>query len=346
MNDGASAAGIRDRSRTADLIDRLRGSLDCSGTLSVVSRTAGGRLETLRLSDGDRTWILRVGPEAAAGGHAVSMQQEACLTQALERIGMPVPRTVSGGPVDEIGLESHLLTTSVPGTRIRTKDDLTTLDAATSRAMTRELVKTLVQVHRVDHEDLDLSHFWRLDSYAERQVHRAVDQWSRLTGSDPALEAQASEVASQLQSRLPLQLDFGLLHGDFRLDNLVFDLERVFVSVAAVVDWRYACLGDPVGDVAMMCVTRQHGIGWAGAHADGWFPPADDLAAAYETAGGVPLRNWEFHLALASFVLGVRVANMRDTSEPGPHQADPSSGELVELLFADALKFLSRRGAA
>ena len=84
--------------------------------------------------------------------------------------------------------------------------------------------------------------------------------------------------------------------------------------MAAVIDWELSTIGDPVADVAMMCAYRHPPFDLVMGAPSAWTsaaaPPAPELAAGYEAAGGVPLDDWEFHLALACFKVAVIAAGI------------------------------------
>ena len=126
----------------------------------------------------------------------------------------------------------------------------------TVAAVCARLAETLAALHRVDHVAVGLERFGRPDAYAERQLKRWTGQWE-LVG-DPGLDDLAREV-SRAAGRRPSRASeaTAIVHGDFRIDNTLLDLdERDSARVAAVVDWELSTIGDPVADVATMCAYR------------------------------------------------------------------------------------------
>jgi aminoglycoside phosphotransferase (APT) family kinase protein len=112
--------------------------------------------------------------------------------------------------------------------------------------------------------------------------------------------------------------------GDFRLDNTLVTFEssgsasvtvsseRAMPRMAVVLDRELATIGDPVADVAMMCAYRHEAfdliVGEPAAWTSSRLPSAGELASAYEAAGGLPLAEWDFHLALAYYKIAVIAA--------------------------------------
>ena len=128
------------------------------------------------------------------------------------------------------------------------------------------------------------------------------------------LSGLAADTGRLLAAAIPEQRSSGIVHGDYRIDNTILRLDEGPVSVAAVVDWELSTLGDPVADVALMCVYRHPGLDLVLGAPSAWtsdrLPDPAGLAAAYEAAGGVPLVDWDFHLALGYYKLAVIAAGI------------------------------------
>ena len=107
----------------------------------------------------------------------------------------------------------------------------------------------------------------------------------------------------------------GIVHGDFRIDNTLLDLDgHDAPRLAAVVDWELSTIGDPVADVATMLAYRDPAfdliVGEPSAWTSSRLPDPAGLAAAYEAAGGVPLVDLDLHLALAHYKIAVIAAGI------------------------------------
>ena len=165
-------------------------------------------------------------------------------------------------------------------------------------AVCGRLVETLVALHGVNPEAVGLGDYGRPEGYAARQLRRWTGQWE-LIGAEHHGDA-ALELRRRLTSRMPSQGSTSIVHGDYRIDNVILTLttsegQRCDPVVAAVVDWELSTLGDPVADVAMMCAYRDPVfdliIGEPSAWTSPRIPGAPSLAQAYVAAGGVPLRD-------------------------------------------------------
>jgi aminoglycoside phosphotransferase (APT) family kinase protein len=110
-------------------------------------------------------------------------------------------------------------------------------------------VGTLARLHDTDPAAVGLGDFGRPDGFLERQVRRWHQQWDRSkTRELDALEA----VTVALRDSVPDQPRAGIVHGDYRLDNVMVDAD--VTRILAVLDWEMATLGDPLADVGLLVV--------------------------------------------------------------------------------------------
>jgi aminoglycoside phosphotransferase (APT) family kinase protein len=288
---------------------------------------------------------MRTPPRPGRTPSAHDVAREFRVTAALGATDVPVARAVAlcedealiGGP--------FAVAEFVPGRTIQTRRALEGLDDATVAATVRALAETLARLHRVDHVAVGLERFGRPDAYAERQLKRWSGQWE-LVGTEE-LRALASDVVRRLGDDLPVQQNTGIVHGDYRIDNTLLELDGAQTQVGAVVDWELSTIGDPVADVAMMCAYRHPVFDLIVGEPSAWtserLPDSAGLAAAYEAAGGVPLAHWDSHLALAYFKVAVIAAGIdhRQRSGAGSGRGFDTAGQTVPVyleLAHDALR--------
>ncbi|MGE2716441.1 phosphotransferase family protein [Mycolicibacterium litorale] len=306
---------------------------------------AGGRSNrTFALTDGERRWVLRTPPRTGRTPSAHDMAREFRVTAALRDTDVPVPpacalhedESLIGGP--------FVITEYVAGRSVQTRDELEALDTTVIGELATALVSTLAALHRVDHVAVGLGTFGRPDGYFARQLRRWSGQWG-LVG-DPALGGLARCVITKLSSTAPGQRHTAIVHGDYRVDNTILEFVGRGPRVAAVVDWELSTIGDPVADVAMMCAYRDPAfdliVGAPSAWTSSALPTIDEMAASYETAGGVPLDNWESHLALAYFKIAVIAAGIdyRRASGSGSGVGFDTAGAAVEPYLSRAWTML------
>lgn len=312
---------------------------------------AGGRSNlTFRLDDGSSAWVLRTPPRAGRTPSAHDVARELRVTSALAGTGVPVPPAVVlcedesliGGPFAVAGF--------VPGRTIQTAAQLAELDSTTVDGVVAALASTLAALHHVDHVAVGLERFGRPDAYAARQLARWAGQWEIVGAeADPSVRALADTLVGALGDRLPRQAATGIVHGDYRIDNTLLSLDgspAVPPSVAAVVDWELSTIGDPVADVAMMCVYRNPALDLVIGEPTAWtsprLPDAAGLAAAYEAAGGVALVDLDEHLALGHLKLAVIAAGIDHRHRAGATSGPgfDTAGQAVAVLLEAGLGVL------
>lgn len=309
---------------------------------------AGGRSNlTFRLSDGESRWVLRMPPRAGRTPSAHDVAREFRVTRALLGTGVPVPPPVLfcedanllGGP--------FAVAEFVDGRTIQRRSDLDALtDPLLDRAVLR-MVEALARLHRVDHVAVGLGDFGRPDGYAARQLRRWSGQWPLVTRGEPSVDKLAERLRASLAGRVPQQQAVSIVHGDYRIDNTLLRFVGDHVEVAAILDWELSTIGDPVADVAMMCMYRHpaldHILGAPSAWTSSRLPSVESLATTYEAAGGVSLAEWEFHLALAYYKLAVIAAGIdyRYREGVGSGPGFDSSGRAVPELLQAGIEIIS-----
>jgi aminoglycoside phosphotransferase (APT) family kinase protein len=331
-----SAAGV-------EMATRLKGTL-----------LAGGRSNlTYRLDDGETSWVLRMPPRSGRTPSAHDVAREYRVTKALAESAVPVARPLLLCEDESVIGAPFTIVEHVSGATVRTAADLDELDDHAVGTVSHRLVETLAALHRVDPEAVGLADYGRPDGYAARQLRRWGGQWE-LVGADHHSVA-AKELSRRLTSRTPSQGATSIVHGDFRIDNVILtrtaeDELRRGPQVAAVVDWELSTLGDPIADVAMMCAYREPVFDLIVGEPSAWTSPrilgASSLVQAYTAAGGVPLRDWEFHLALAHFKIAVIAAGIAHRARLGAATGPgfDTAGEAVGTYLDLGLQMLDNVG--
>ena len=193
----------------------------------------------------------------------------------------------------------------VTGQVIRTKTELEAVPAAQVTQCTDELVRVLAALHDVDYNAVGLGELGRPDGYVARQVKLWAGQWSRVKTED---SADVDRLASSLAELIPAESASSIVHGDYRIDNTILAANDV-TKVAAVVDWELSTLGDPLADIAMMCVYRHPALDLVLGEPAAWtspsLPSVVDLAQRYSSVSGRELAHWNFYMALGFFKLAV-----------------------------------------
>ena len=277
------------------VLDRVEAFLDARGLGSgAVEATrigeGGGSNFTFLVAreDGSR-YVLRRPPRPPLPPSAHDMVREARLQLALREAGFArLPRIVAvcddesvlGVPFYVMDrLDGHVVTDALPA-------GLESENAR--RALAVELVDALVEIHAADVSHPALAEFARPGSYNERQVRRFAQLWEiNRTRELP----RVVEVGDWLAGHLPEPLPQTVVHGDYRLGNMMVASEDP-TRIVAVLDWEMGAIGDPRADVGYLLATyAEHGgppnpLGTSPVTAEPGFPSKAELVAHYVERSG------------------------------------------------------------
>ncbi|MEV0945180.1 phosphotransferase family protein [Rhodococcus sp. NPDC049939] len=272
---------------------------------------SGGKSNlTYTISDDSSRWVLRRPPAAGLTPSAHDVAREFRVTSALQGTEVPVAATIALCEDDSVVGAPFSIVEYVAGRVIRTKADLEALSHDDIGSCVNTLVKVLGALHDVDYEAVGLGEFGRPDGYVARQVKLWASQWNRVK---PDECTDIDRLYADLSESIPPQSESSVVHGDYRIDNTILAPDDAS-TVAAVVDWELSTLGDPLADVALMCVYRHPALDLVLGEPAAWtsprLPSADDLAQSYTVVTGRELVNWNFYMALANFKLAVIAAGI------------------------------------
>ncbi|MEV6225686.1 phosphotransferase family protein [Nocardia fluminea] len=284
----------------------LRGQgVEVRGELRVELISGGRSNLTFSAADDVSRWVVRRPPVAGLTPSAHDMAREYTVTSALQASAVPVARTVAFDAAGSALGAPMTVVEFVDGTVFRDQDDLSALTDVQVTASVRALVRVLADLHAVDPVAVGLESFGRPTGFVTRQVKLWASQWERVKTRELP---DVATLHAALAAAIPPERSASIVHGDFRIDNTILDSADP-ETVRAVVDWELSTLGDPLTDVALMCVYRSPIfdviLGTSAAWTSPRLPSADALAQAYATASGRELDNWGFYLALANFKLGI-----------------------------------------
>ena len=246
MTDDISVPGIENATRLAGWL-RQAGVSD-AGKLDQIELIAGGRSNlTYRLDLGTSRLVLRRPPLGHVLPTAHDMAREYRVLSALAGTDIPVPRPVAICPdASVIGAPFYLME-FVDGVVLRSAADGQRLVPDQARQLSERLIEMLAAIHAVDLEAAGLTGFGRPEGYLARQLARWQRQWALSSGREvPGYD----QLVARLEAGLPEMSEGTLVHGDFRLDNMLVTL-GARPAVAAVVDWEMSTLGDPLADLGL-----------------------------------------------------------------------------------------------
>ncbi|MBF6618855.1 MAG: phosphotransferase family protein, partial [Patulibacter sp.] len=220
-----------------------------------VALIAGGQSNlTYRVRDSvGRAWVVRRPPLGNVLESAHDVAREFRIVAALQSSAVPVPKTYGVcEDRDVIGAPFYAME-FVEGLIVRDVADAVRLVApAARRRASDDVVDVLAAMHAVDPVAQGLGTLSRHDAYVERQLRRMHRQFeAAATRAVPTIVA----AHERLSRRIPAQQRTSIVHGDYRIDNVVL---RTDGTVAAVLDWELCTLGDPLADVGMTLTSWLH----------------------------------------------------------------------------------------
>ena len=319
-----------------------------SGPLEATLITGGKSNLTYAVSDGDVEVIVRRPPLGHVLATAHDMAREHRVITALGPTDVPVPETHAMCEDDTIIGAPFYVMERVAGTPYNRAAQLDELGPERTRQITERMVDTLVTLHAVDFDAVGLGDFGRPDGYLERQVRR----WKKQLESSRSRElAGMDELIARLEGNVPAGGDATIVHGDFRLDNLLVAAapDGGGDVVAAVLDWEMSTLGDPLTDLAVLVAYQQLADavppgGGADAlvtdapRALGYLSP-EDVLERYHDQSGRDVSDLDWHLALAFFKLAVILEGIHYRHAHGQTLGSgfDGIGDLIEPLISAGL---------
>lgn len=352
MDDAAAAA----RAEVPGLdLGALRAYLDretpglVEGELSARVLAGGKSNLTYAVSDASgATVVVRRPPLGHVLATAHDMAREHRVITALHDTAVPVPVTHACCEDEAVIGAPFYVMEHVAGTPYRQASELVALGAERTRAISERMVDTLVDLHAVDPRAVGLEDFGRPEGFLARQVKR----WgTQLEGSRSRDLAGADELYAALTRGVPADQPPAIVHGDFRLDNLLVGLVGGEVGrdeVRAVLDWEMATLGDPLTDVGLLVVYQQLARLGAGgdlitdvSEAPGYLP-LRELLARYAERSGRDVSDLGFYVGLAYYKLAVILEGIyyRHTQGQTVGAGFAEIGGYVEPLIAGGLRAL------
>jgi aminoglycoside phosphotransferase (APT) family kinase protein len=311
-------------------------------------RISGGHSNlTYRVTDAaDRRWALRRPPLGKRLGSAHDMAREHKVVSALGPTEVPVAPVVGLCEDETVNEAPFYVMEFVEGPVLRGLAEAEAFPAvADRRAIGERVADTLVAIHAVDPDEVGLGDLGRKEDYVARQLHRWHGQWEK---SKTRELAAIDDVHARLSARIPEQGSATIVHGDYRLDNMILTPRG---GVAAVVDWELCTLGDPLADVGMLMVY------WPGRDEDviplgqpanlaPGFPTREELRVRYAERSGRDLSQLDFFVALGYWKLAIILEGVFARYSAGQYgKADEGIAHLATIVeqLASAADAAERR---
>jgi aminoglycoside phosphotransferase (APT) family kinase protein len=222
-----------------------------TGPLSAEPLGAGHSNVTYLLRRASTSVVLRRPPRPPYAESAHDVLREARVMSAARDAGLPVPRILATVEDTTVLGVPFVLVEHVAGHAISATLPAGVCSVGDARAVSEQIVDALADIHAVDVTTGPLASIGRRSSYLERQLRRFAAIWEEVkTRALPEMD----DLAAWLTEYRPQSSETTLVHGDFRLGNVLF-APGTPARLVAVLDWEMATLGDPLADLGYLCAT-------------------------------------------------------------------------------------------
>ena len=346
---GTMPVAEKQRFDLAHLENYLRAHVEgFSGTLEVEQFKGGQSNPTYRLSAGGKRYAMRAKPAPAAkllpSAHAI--EREFRVISALGRTDIPVPKTCALCEDEGVIGRAFYVMDCVEG-RVLWDPSLPGMSRLERGAIYDDMNRVIAALHQVDYAAIGLADFGKPGNYFARQIAR----WSKQYRASETEKLEAMDnLIGWLPNNIPAGDETAIVHGDYRLDNLIFHPSEP--RVLAILDWELSTLGHPLADISYHCMSWRlppgllRGIGGFDLAPLG-IPTEEEYVAAYcRRTGRERIDNWDFYLAynlfrIAAICQGI-VKRVLDGTAASAHALDAGKPQpMAELGWKYAQKVIA-----
>jgi aminoglycoside phosphotransferase (APT) family kinase protein len=222
-----------------------------SGELTIEQFKGGQSNPTFKLSAGDQRYVLRTkpGPAAKLLSSAHAIDREFRVMDALYKSGFPTARQYALCTDESIIGREFYIMDFVDG-RVLWDQSLPGMSASERGLYYDEMNRVIAQLHMVDHEKIGLASYGKPSNYFARQIDRWTKQYK---ASETEKIAAMDALIEWLPQNIPAGDDTSIVHGDYRLDNMIFHPTEP--RILAILDWELSTLGHPLADFSYHCMS-------------------------------------------------------------------------------------------
>ena len=317
-----------------------------SGPFELKKFPSGQSNPTYRITAASGEYVLRRKPFGPLLPSAHAVDREFRLISALYPLEFPVPEPLALC-ADERVIGAIFYVMELAKGRSYADGALPDFDPETRRRIYEQLVDTLADLHTIDPERCGLGDFGKPGNYFERQVMRWTRQYR---DSETDYLPEMERLVAFLPETVPQQSRTAIVHGDYRIDNVLFDGDG---TLTAVLDWELATLGDPLADFSYLAMQwampADGGAGLAGLDLPALgIPTLGEIVQRYSERSGVPVAaalDWYFAynlFRLAGIVQGIKKRVIDGTAS---NAEAAEMAKRVPMLAQAAWRFAERAGA-
>jgi len=312
------------------------------GPIELSQLTGGQSNPTFKISNGNSHYVLRKKPSGVLLPSAHAVDREYRVMKALAATDVPVPQMLAYCDDESIIGTAFFIMEYLDG-RVFADQSLPGLAAGERQQIYEQMNHTISAIHRLDYVSLGLETFGKPGNYFARQIGR----WSRqVREANVATPDSLNKLMDWLPEHIPAEDEASLIHGDFRMDNLIF--HKTDLRIIGVLDWELSTLGNPLADFAYQCMawrippTLWRGIQGLDLTALG-IPSESEYIAMYEKQAKRSIsEHWPFLMAYNLFRISAILHGITKRAMDGNANASDAiengakAGALADLGWACA----------
>ena len=252
---------------------------------------------TFKIFDDSNSFVLRRPPFGLKLESAHNMGREYKILKVLNKNGLRVPKPLYLYDKKELSSDDFYIMEFIEGETIANYQVADSYDQIQKKIITESFIKALTEIHNFDVISSELSDLGKHEDYVVRQINR----WNKQFQSQKVREIKELESATNLLlENIPSQQTVGIVHGDYRLDNVRVNNNEV----TAVLDWELCTLGDPLADMGTVIASwntkkeKDSPFIYSPTLSDG-FPSRKDVIELYLNNSNLDLKDIEFYTRLS-----------------------------------------------
>ena len=252
---------------------------------------------TFKIFDDSNTFVLRRPPFGLKLESAHNMGREYKILKVLNENGLRVPKPFYLSNKKELSTDDFYIMEFIEGDTIANDQVAERYDQSQKKTITESFIKALAEIHNFNVINSELSNLGKHEDYVVRQINR----WNKQFQSQKVREIKELESATNLLlDYIPPQQTVGIVHGDYRLDNVRVKDNKV----TAVLDWELCTLGDPLADMGTVIASwntkkEKDSPFIYSPTLSGGFPTRADVIKLYLNESNLDLKDIEFYTRLS-----------------------------------------------